>query len=254
MQVALLTIGDELLAGDTVNTNAAWLAERLTERGVTVTRILTIPDDRSLIAERVRAYSDAFDAVIVTGGLGGTPDDVTVDAVADTFDRDLVVSEQALSAVEERLDNLGDAVPDLDVDAEAEATIPAGSRPLLNPQGLSPGCVVENVYVMPGIPRELKAMFGEIAGEFAGDAVSKFLYTEEPEANIVSTLEGVAESFDVTVGCYPDREARHNRLKLIATDEGTLDEAAAYLRERIEVSETPIERDWGRADVAGDED
>jgi molybdopterin-biosynthesis enzyme MoeA-like protein len=104
--------------------------------------------------------------------------------------------------------------------------------------------VVENVYVMPGIPQELKAMFGTVAGEFGGDAVSEFLYTTEPEANIVPTLERLGEEFDATVGCYPDRDARHNRLKLTATDEAVLDDAAAWLRERVEVSATPIERDW----------
>ena len=252
MEVALLTVGDELLAGDTANTNATWLAERLTERGVTVTRILTVPDDRALITERVRAYSDAFDAVIVTGGIGGTPDDVTLDAVAEAFDRDLAVSEQALTAVRSRLDELGEAVPDLDVDPEAEAAIPEGARPLYNPEGLAPGCVVENVYVFPGIPRELKAMFGEIAEEFSGAAVSQFLYTVEPEANIVPVLEEIGESFEVSVGCYPDREARHNRLKLTATDEAELADAAATLRDRVAVSETPIERDWSRGDAYGE--
>jgi molybdenum cofactor synthesis domain-containing protein len=249
----LLTVGDELLAGDTTNTNANWLAQRLTERGVTVTRILTIPDDRGLIADSVREYADAFDAVVVTGGLGGTPDDVTVEAVADAFDRDLVVSEQALTRVRERLADLPDSVPDLDLDPEAEATIPEGSRPLLNPEGLAPGCVVENVYVFPGIPQELKAMFGEIAEEFSGEAVSQFLYTEEPEANIVPSLEAVAEAFAVTVGCYPDRDARHNRLKVTATDEETLAAACSRLREEITVSETPIERDWSRGDAYSEE-
>ena len=99
---------------------------------------------------------------------------------------------------------------------------------------------------MPGIPQELKAMFDAVAEEFAGDAVSEFLYTTEPEANIVPTLEQLAEEFDATVGCYPDRDARHNRLKITATDEAVLEAAAAWLRERIEVSVTPIERDWGR--------
>ncbi len=252
MEVALLTIGDELLAGDTANTNATWLAERLTERGVTVTRILTIPDKRALIAERVREYSDDFDAVIVTGGIGGTPDDVTLDAVADAFDRELVVNKQARAAVEQRLADIEDAVPDLDLDVDAEATIPEGARPMLNPEGLAPGCVVENVYVFPGIPRELKAMFDTVVEEFVGDAVSHFLYTIEPEANIVPMLEAVAEEFEVSVGCYPDRDARHNRLKLTATDEETLSDASAWLRERVDTSETPVERDWNRGDAYGE--
>lgn len=244
MEVAVITVGDELLAGDTTNTNARWLAERLTERGVTVRRILTVPDERPLIRSHVCEYSDAFDAVIVTGGIGNTPDDVTIEAVADAFDRGLTVSEQARADLEETLAALSDAVPDIDVDIDAEATVPEGARPLLNAEGLAPGCVVENVYVLPGIPSELKQMFDTVAEEFAGDAVSRFLYTVKPEANVVPDLEAVAEEFDVAIGCYPDRDANHNRLKLTATDEETLANATARLRDRIDASETPVERDW----------
>ena len=94
MEVAILTVGDEVLAGDTANTNATWLAGRLTDRGATVVRLLTLPDDRELIAETIRDWTDAFDAVVVTGGLGGTHDDVTVDALADAFGRNLVVDDE----------------------------------------------------------------------------------------------------------------------------------------------------------------
>jgi molybdenum cofactor synthesis domain-containing protein len=244
MEVALLTVGDELLAGDTANTNATWLAGQLTERGVSVRRILVVPDDRSTIARRVGEYSDAFDAVIVTGGIGGTPDDVTMEAVGDAFDRGTTVSDVALADVEARLRELDGVVPDLDVDAEAEASVPSGSRPLLNPEGLAPGCLLENVYVLPGIPGEMKAMFGTVADEFEGEAVSRFLYTVEPEANVVWALEAVRERFDVAVGCYPDREARHNRLKFTATDGGAVDAAADWLLDNVDASETPVERDW----------
>jgi nicotinamide-nucleotide amidase len=251
MEVAILTVGDELLAGDTTNTNATWLAEKMTERGVSVRRILVVPDERSLIADRVRAYGEQFDAVLVTGGIGGTPDDVTIEAVADALDRDLIVSEQALAAVERRLEEISDRVPDLDVDRETEAAIPAGARPLVNPAGLSPGCVAENVYVFPGIPGELKAMFREVEDEFSGAAVSQVLYTTEPEANIVPDLKAVADEHEVTVGCYPDREQRHNRLKVVAADEDVLAAAVGRLRDRIPVSETPVERDWGEGGAEG---
>jgi len=87
MDVALVTVGDELLAGDTENTNTSWLARQLTAAGATVTGILTVPDDRAVIADAVARYHDAFDAVIVTGGIGGTPDDVTKSAVVQAFDR-----------------------------------------------------------------------------------------------------------------------------------------------------------------------
>jgi nicotinamide-nucleotide amidase len=247
MDVALLTVGDELVSGDTVNTNANWLAGELSDRGVTVTRILSVPDGRETITERAQAYSDQFDAVIVTGGIGGTPDDVTMDAIADAFDREMTVPELTLADVNQRLERIHEEIPDLDldVDPEAEAAVPEGSRPLLNDVGLAPGCVVENVYVFPGIPDELQAMFDKVAEEFTGDRQSSFLYTTEPEGNIVGDLEEVMAQFDVTVGCYPDREEGHNRLKVTGTDDEELDAASDWLQDAIGASETPVSRDWG---------
>lgn len=244
MDVALITVGDELLAGDTLNTNGNWLAEQLTERGATVQRLLVLPDDRETIADRVRAYSEAFDAVIVTGGIGGTPDDMTMEAVADAVGSEIRVSEVAREHVRDSLAELPDALPDLDIDIDAEASVPAAGQPILNEAGLAPGCVVENIYVLPGIPEELRSMFDSVSDVFDGENISTFLYTVEPEANITDALAAVREEFDVRVGCYPDRDAGHNRLKLTATDEVTLAEASAWLREHIDASETPVSRDW----------
>ncbi|MFW6318191.1 MAG: competence/damage-inducible protein A [Halorubrum sp.] len=246
MEVALITVGDELLSGDTVNTNANWLAAELSERGVAVGRILSIPDDRAEIAARVREYAADFDAVIVTGGIGSTPDDVTMEAVADAFDRGMTPTDLTRESVERRLAAIRERVPDreFDVDVEAEASVPEGSRPLVTEAGLAPGCVIENVYVMPGIPDELKATFGAVADEFAGDRRSRFLYTVEPESNIIAALREAMDRFDVAIGCYPDREADHNRLKVTATDDEALARAAAWLLEHVDASETPVSRDW----------
>jgi molybdenum cofactor synthesis domain-containing protein len=170
MQVALLTVGDEILAGDIENTNATWLARQLTERGVTVTRILTVPDDRAVIAGTLSDWTDQFDAVVVTGGLGGTPDDVTMDAVADAVGAEMAVNDEAredveatIAAYREQYPDLAERYPDLDLDVTQHASIPAGARPLLNTVGLSPGCVIDDVYVFPGIPEEMKAMFDAVA-------------------------------------------------------------------------------------------
>ena len=227
MQAAILTVGDELLAGDTENTNGTWLAGQLTDRGVAVARILAVPDEESVIA----------DAVVVTGGLGGTPDDVTMDSVAAAFDRPLVENDLARADIERTLEAVADEYPDLEVDVAAEAAVPEGARPLINRAGLSPGCVLENVYVLPGIPSEMERMFESVAEEFAGDVDSRALYTTEPEANLVERLEAVRSRFDVAVGCYPDREAEHNRLKLTGEDEAALADAAAWLRARVDTTE-----------------
>jgi len=240
MEVAILTVGDEVLSGDTENTNATWLASRLTDGGATVARILTLPDDRAAIRETVAAWREAFDAVIVTGGLGGTHDDVTADAIADVFDRELVVHpavrEDVIETVAAYRDRNPDLVEahDLDIDVDAWAALPEGSRPLVNPEGLCPGCVLENVYAFPGVPAEVRALFDLVAGEFGGDAVSTTLYTPQPEGSMVEAVAGVRDRFDVTVGSYPNTETR-NRIKLTGTDPDAVAAAAAWLRDRIEV-------------------
>jgi molybdenum cofactor synthesis domain-containing protein len=233
MNAVLVTVGDELLSGDTANTNATWLGKQLADRGVTVKRMLTVPDETDVIADAVRRYSDAFDAVIVTGGLGGTPDDITIGSVAAAFERDLVENELARADVEKHLESIAGKYDELNVDVAAEARLPAGARPLLNRAGMSPGCVLENVYVLPGIPAEMERMFEDIADDFEGDVGSRVLYTEEPEANLIDRLDEVRDRFGVQVGCYPDREAGHNRLKVRGSDDGVLDEAEAWLTERI---------------------
>jgi molybdenum cofactor synthesis domain-containing protein len=237
MDVALLTVGDELLDGDTENTNASWLSRQLTERGVSVRRVLTVPDELAVIADATRRYSDRFDAVLVTGGLGRTPDDVTVAGVAQAFDRELVESDLARADVERTLEAIAGDYPELAVDAGEEALLPAESRPLLNHAGISPGCVVESVYVLPGIPSEMERMFESVEAEFAGDVDSRYLYTEEPEANLIERLDDVQRRFDVKVGCYPDREAGHNRLKITADDEAALAAATEWLREEVTLAD-----------------
>ncbi|MFB6130994.1 MAG: competence/damage-inducible protein A [Salinigranum sp.] len=243
MQVALLTVGDEILTGDIENTNATWLARQLTERGASVVRILTVPDDEALIERTVREWSDAFDAVVVTGGLGGTHDDVTMDAVAAAFDRPLVLDEEAEAHVERRMATYrerhpehAERYPEPQIDPADWASLPEGSRPLIIDDGLSPGCAIGNVYVFPGVPQEMKAMFDAVAGEFGGDAVSETLYTPAPEGALTGEIDAVRERFDVAVGSYPSRST-HNRIKVVGTDEGEVAAAIAWLRERVDVVE-----------------
>lgn len=238
MEMALLTVGDELLSGDTENTHATWLAHQLAERGVAIKRIAVVPDETSVIATYVREYS-TFDAVIVTGGIGGTPDDVTMEGVAAAFDRPLEPNDLARTDIEQTIADLVETRPDTDIDIDiaTEASIPRNARALINDAGLAPGCVIENVYVLPGIPDEMRTMFGSIADEFAGDIRTRTFYTGDPESNLIDVLSATRDRFDVSVGCYPDRDAGHNRLKLSGTDEDELDSAKEWLREHITVVE-----------------
>jgi len=238
MEAAIINVGDELLSGDIENTNATWLCERLTDRGVAVNRIVVVPDDLNVISGHVGEYADAFDAVIVTGGLGDTPDDVTMGAVAEAFDTGLAVDDLAMADLRETIEAIREDYPDFSVNEEREASIPDGARPLINGDGLSPGCVMENVYVFPGIPREMKPMFEDVADEFAGAVRSRSFRTETAEADLVPVLEAFREEFEsVTIGCYPNRGEGHNQLKITGEEEGRLDAAEAWVRENVEISE-----------------
>jgi len=240
MDVALVTVGDELLSGDTENTNATWLARQLTERGATVTRMLTIPDDRALIARWVREFSDAFDAVIVTGGLGDTPDDVTIEAVADAFDREMEVQDAVRERVVEKARRFREQDPeyyethDFDLNPDETAALPADARPLQTEASFNPGCVVENVYVFPGFPEELRVMFEEVADQFGGDVVSESVQTATPEGALKDVLDGVRERFDVAVGSYPARRGTPGRVKVTGTDPGEVGQAIAWVDERVD--------------------
>jgi len=230
MRVALVTVGDELLAGDTVNTNAAWLGERLVQRGATVERVTVVPDRVADIARVVNEYHAEYDAVVVTGGLGPTHDDVTMDGVAAAFGREVARSEEALAWLEE---HGGYARADL---AEGTADIPAGARMLPNHEGVAPGCVVESVYVLPGVPAEMKAMFEEVAAEFTGERRHvETVAADEPESAMLDRIREVRDRFDVKVGSYPGDTVR---VKLEGTDEDVVREAAAWLRERVDAPES----------------
>lgn len=240
MEVAILTVGDELLAGETENTNATWLARRLTERGATVTRTLTAPDDRSLIAEYVSEWAATFDAVIATGGLGDTPDDVTLEAVADAFDREMTVQPAVRERVARKARQYRERNPeryeqhDFDLDLDETAALPEGARPLLTEASFNPGCVVENVYVFPGFPEELRVMFDSVADEFGGDAVAESVPTATPEGALKDVLAGVRERFDVAVGSYPVHGGEPGRVKVAGTDPEEVAAAAEWVAERVD--------------------
>lgn len=233
MKTAILTVGDEILAGDVTNTNASWLARQLTERGVDVRQISTIPDEQALVAEHIRDLADHFDAVIITGGIGGTPDDITMEAVADAFDVAMTIDQTAKEDVIAHVERVRERRPDIEVAIDAEASIPEGARVLLNTAGLSPGCVLENVYVLPGIPSEMKAMFEQVADEFHGERYTRITHDDRPESNIADLLGRIRDKYDVQVGSYPQGDGGEKRIKLTADDEDRLEQAYEYLEDRL---------------------
>ncbi len=226
MRVAVVTVGDEILKGDTVNTNAAWLGRELAERGVDVERVVVVPDRVADIAETIDRCRSEYDATILTGGLGPTLDDVTMESVAVACGVEMEEHEAVLAWLDEEKSY---ARADL---AEGTADLPAGAQMLPNPEGVAPGCVMENVYVLPGVPEEMKGMFEVIADDFSGrQRHVETVRADEPESALLDLLVEVRDEFDVQVGSYPGEVVR---VKLESRDSEKVEAAASWLRARVE--------------------
>jgi len=161
----ILTIGNELLIGRIVNTNASWLARKLTFLGFSVERIIVTPDEPAEVAEEIRrALSrDDVKVVITTGGLGPTYDDRTLEAVAQAINRPLRLNDQALQWVRQKYESGG---MQMTKEREKMAYLPEGAEPIWNPVGTAPGSLVtageKLIASLPGVPAEMQAMFEEL--------------------------------------------------------------------------------------------
>lgn len=159
---AVVSIGDELTTGQSLDTNSRWLASYLLERGVTPVEHVTVPDDTPIITDTFRRLADAADVIVTTGGLGPTADDLTRDSLASVMREQLVTDEPTLAAITERFSVLGRTVSDAQ---RVQALRPTSARCLRNDNGTAPALVgrFENgrgapvtVWCFPGPPREMR--------------------------------------------------------------------------------------------------
>jgi len=224
---AILTIGNELTSGDVRDTNGAWLAQRLQRIGVTVTILASVPDEIDAVARFIEREAAKADFVLVTGGLGGTPDDLTREALAATFG----VAQQTVPELAAALRARFTRDPDY---AARWADLPVGSRGIENPLGGAPGFVIENVYVFPGLPVEMQAMFDAIEAQLAaGPPIETWRRTYQTrESEIVDVLVGAGERFPgLLVGSYPSFGDAGPRVEVVlkSSDGEKLAAAARYV-------------------------
>jgi nicotinamide-nucleotide amidase len=165
MKIEIVTIGDELLLGHTIDTNAAHLARELAETGVEIVHRSTVGDDAADIAAAVRDALDRTGAVITTGGLGPTADDRTKPAIAQLFGRGLYRDEAIVDSMKERWEKLKRRGPFPESNI-AQAMIPDGATVLPNRHGSAPGIWIEDdrgrwVAMLPGVPREMRGLLAD---------------------------------------------------------------------------------------------
>lgn len=158
----IISIGDELAIGATLDTNAQWLASQLTDLGIGVVEHVTVADDDAALADAIRRLATRLDLVITTGGLGPTLDDLTRQALADVAGQHLVEDQQALAEIRAWFRGAGRDMPDAN---RVQAMRPAGAGILSNAHGTAPGLHLPgdnsraDVFCLPGPPREMVPMF-----------------------------------------------------------------------------------------------
>ncbi|HZY46220.1 MAG TPA: molybdopterin-binding protein [Candidatus Bathyarchaeia archaeon] len=162
-QAEILSIGNELLIGHTLDTNSHWIAKRLTRYGWTLQRITILRDSLAAIKVGVKeALQREPDLTITLGGLGPTHDDITLKGVALALRKRLVLNKTALAMVESRYRKL-EAPTGLTSFRRKMATLPDGAQPLPNPVGTAPGVLVKagatRLVSLPGVPSEMRAIF-----------------------------------------------------------------------------------------------
>jgi nicotinamide-nucleotide amidase len=190
MKTEIITIGDELLIGQVIDTNSAWMAEQLNLLGISVFQITSISDNREHILSTLTEASQRADILLITGGLGPTNDDITKETLSEYFDSPLVFNEEAYHQIEQLFSLRGFPVTNLN---RLQASIPECCTPLPNSGGTAPGMWFEKdkiIYVsMPGVPFEMKSIMTE--------AVLPRLASLSPVTIAHKTIltQGVGESF-----------------------------------------------------------
>jgi len=164
MNLEIITIGQELLIGQTTNTNAAWISQQLGSIGFSVSRTITIPDSEEIICETISGSLTRTGYVLVTGGLGPTRDDVTKKALCQCFDTELIQNDEVLQDVIALFSKRGLPITDLN---RQQALVPKTARVLRNYIGTAPGLWIEKegkvCVALPGVPYEMKnLMLGQV--------------------------------------------------------------------------------------------
>lgn len=200
MKVEVITIGDEVLSGAVTDTNFAWLGERLWGRGYELHWHTTVGDEPEKITEALLKAAERSRAVIVTGGLGPTLDDITIETAAKAFGQKLVLNEIALQAIKNRFKKIG---REMTPNNDRQALLPEGSQMIPNKLGTAPGCHViyrdAHYFFMPGVPREMHQQFEDsVLPELMKLEEEKRAYAFKllrcfgaPEATMAQKIEGI---------------------------------------------------------------
>jgi molybdenum cofactor synthesis domain-containing protein len=220
----IIIIGDEILSGKVQDGNAFFMAQELWAHGIRLSRISVIPDALDEIAEEVRKFSERFDYVFTSGGIGPTHDDITIEGISRAFNVSTVINETLRQILETRQGPLTPAQLRM-------AEVPEGAE-LVNDDTLSfPLIKFRNVFIFPGIPQLLRKKFHSIEKMFHEPPIYlKKIYLNESESRIAPVLNGIVERYqNVKIGSYPVLENADYSVMVTLESLDALSLSSAYI-------------------------
>lgn len=239
MNLDIITIGDEILIGQIVDTNSAWMAQKLNDEGINVRQITSISDD----PDHIRAtFSDCLgkvSVVLVTGGLGPTRDDKTKDVICDFFDTQLIPNDEVLKNIEDLLSKRGIALNRLNRD---QALVPEKSRVFQNKLGTAPGLLLQKelctFIFMPGVPFEMKYLM-----EFEVLPFLRFKFQTSTILHRTILTQGLPESMLAEkISDWEDRLPEYIKLAYLPSPQGVRLRLSARGREIAEMEQEVQQR------------
>lgn len=235
MLAEIITIGDEILIGQIVDTNSAWMAEQFNLNGIEIYQITSVHDDHKHILEAIKKAAEKVDLVVITGGLGPTKDDITKDSLCEYFDTKLVFHEPTFEHIKERFSNRNIDINQLNRD---QALVPGNCTVLFNKAGTAPGMWFEKnetIFVsMPGVPFEMKYLVEhEILPRLLESGKTKAIYHKTvltqgvPESMLAEKLEDWENALpeNIKLAYLPNPMSVRLRLSAMGTDESVLQNA-----------------------------
>jgi len=235
---ALLIIGNEILSGRTRDANGWLTAQQLFERGCKLAEIVVVPDVHHTIVESLNRLRNDYDAVITSGGIGPTHDDITMVAIAHAFAVPLTEDKHIVQAM---VDHYGE--DDLNAGRRRMSRVPEGAGLIRCEKTIAPGAHIGNVYVLAGVPDIFAAQLDTILNDFGGHAFERReIEVVLPESSFALKLEAIQQQFpEVEIGSYPSRCGKQpcGKICLSSQQPDQLTKAGQAVRSMIEQLPNP---------------
>jgi len=229
----MLVIGNEVLSGRTREANAWYTAKKLFDRGCKLGECAIIPDTAEAIISTLNRLRKQFDAVITSGGIGPTHDDITMDSIADAFGVKMIEHRYILQAMTDYYGEEG-----MNDGRKRMTRVPATASLIRCEKTIAPGARIENVYILAGVPDIFESQLDSILDDFGHTPFKRIeVEVDMAESHFAKQLATIQDAFpDVEIGSYPGRCGPNasGKICLSGQDEGRLNQAGITIRKMLE--------------------